>query len=284
MTAPAHAVVIGASVAGLLAASVLSDSCQQVTLYDRDMLPGQPGHRRGVPQSRQLHALHARGAQVLNELLPGFRDEMLAAGAVTADTQGDAHWYLDDYLPRPAPSGLEGIALSRPVLEWLIRGRVAKLPNVTVIDATDVTGLGTADGRVTGVRARAARTPGAAEETIPADLVLDAAGRASRTPAWLAELGLPVPETSQVRASVTYVCGITAGPRSSLTGGSAHWSRPARGSPAAERCCVRRGTGSSCCWPAWRARSRRSTRLECSPSPTASPSPGWKASAARGPR
>ena len=205
MAAPAHAVVIGASVAGLLAASVLSESCERVTVYDRDTLPAQPEHRRGVPQSRQLHALHARGAQALDELLPGFRNEMIVAGAVTADTQADAHWYLDDYLLRPAPSGLEGIALSRPVLEWLIRSRVAKAPNVTITDTTDVAGLMTADGRVTGVRVSAARTPGAAEETVPADLVLDAAGRGSRTPAWLAELGFPGPEASRVRAGVTYV-------------------------------------------------------------------------------
>jgi 2-polyprenyl-6-methoxyphenol hydroxylase-like FAD-dependent oxidoreductase len=215
--------VIGASIAGLLAASALSDSGARVTVYDRDTLPAEPGPRRGVPQSRRLHA---RGAQVLTELLPGFRDEMVAAGAVLADTQGDAHWYLDDYLLRPAKTGLEGITLSRPVLEWLIRSRVAKLPGVTIVDGTEVAGLtatggpatgGRATGspetgrpptggRVTGVRVRAARTPDAAEETVPAALVIDAAGRGSRTPAWLAELGYPVPETSAVRAGVTYVC------------------------------------------------------------------------------
>jgi 2-polyprenyl-6-methoxyphenol hydroxylase-like FAD-dependent oxidoreductase len=124
--------------------------------------------------------------------------------------QGDVHWYLDDYLLKPAPSGLEGIALSRSLLEWLVRSRVAKLPNVSIVDGTDVTGLvttgdQTAGGRVTGVRVRPARTPGAAEHAVAADLVLDAGGRASRTPAWLAELRFPVPETSQVRADVTYV-------------------------------------------------------------------------------
>jgi 2-polyprenyl-6-methoxyphenol hydroxylase-like FAD-dependent oxidoreductase len=201
----AHAVVIGASVAGLLAASALSGHYARVTLYDRDSLPAEPAHRRGVSQSRQLHGLHARGAQALNELLPGFRDEMVSAGAVVADTQGDAHWYLDDYLLRPAPTGLEGITLSRPVLEWLIRSRVAKLPNVAIVDNTDVAGLATTDGRVAGVRVRAARTLDAAEETVPAELVVDTGGRGSRTPAWLAELGFPVPATSQVRAGVTYV-------------------------------------------------------------------------------
>lgn len=231
MAAPAHAVVIGASVSGLLAAAVLSESCQRVTVYDRDTLPGRAEHRRGVPQSRQLHALHARGAQALNELLPGFRDEMITAGAVTCDTQADAHWYLDDYLLRPAPSGLEGIALSRPVLEWLIRSRVAKLPNVTITDTTDVAGLMTADGRVTGVRVSAARTPGAAEVTVPADLVLDAAGRGSRTPAWLAELGFPVPETSRVRAGVTYVCRYYSRDRRQLDGRFGSLVTPYPGKP-----------------------------------------------------
>jgi NADPH-dependent 2,4-dienoyl-CoA reductase/sulfur reductase-like enzyme len=83
MTTKPRAVVIGASVAGLLAASVLCEHCEQVTLYDRDALPAGPRSRRGVPQGRQLHALQARGAQALTELLPGFRDEMVAAGAVT---------------------------------------------------------------------------------------------------------------------------------------------------------------------------------------------------------
>jgi 2-polyprenyl-6-methoxyphenol hydroxylase-like FAD-dependent oxidoreductase len=142
--ASARAVVIGASVAGLLAASVLGEYYSQVTVYDRDTLPAAAGHRRGVPQSRQLHALHARGTQALNQLLPGFREDMIATGGVVADAQGDTHWYLDDYLLKPAPSGLEGIALSRPVLEWLIRYRVAKLPSVRIVEATDVAGLVTA--------------------------------------------------------------------------------------------------------------------------------------------
>jgi 2-polyprenyl-6-methoxyphenol hydroxylase-like FAD-dependent oxidoreductase len=209
--ASAHAVVIGASVAGLLAASALNGHYSRVTVYDRDSLPAEPGHRRGVPQSRQLHALHARGTQALDELLPGFREDMIAAGGVIADTQGDTHWYLDDYLLKPAPTGLEGITLSRPALEWLIRSRVAKLPGVTIVDATDVTGLvmagrPEANGRVTGVRTRVARTPGTDEVVVPAGLVVDAGGRASRTPAWLAELGYPVPRTSRVRARLTYVC------------------------------------------------------------------------------
>jgi 2-polyprenyl-6-methoxyphenol hydroxylase-like FAD-dependent oxidoreductase len=197
--------VIGASVAGLLAAAALSEACPRVTVFERDTLPEEPGPRRGVPQSRQLHALQARGVQALEELLPGLRDDLIAAGGVVADMQGDIHWYLDDYLLRPARTGLEGIGISRPQLEWMIRTRVAALPGVTITDATDVTRPVTADGRVTGVTVRAARMQHAAEETVTADLVIDAAGQGSRTPVWLPELGRPAPETSRLRAGVTYV-------------------------------------------------------------------------------
>jgi len=205
MTAPSHAVVIGASIAGLLAAAALSGACPRVTLFERDTLPAEPGPRRGVPQTRQLHALQARGVQALDELLPGLRDELVAAGGVLADMQGDIHWYLDDYLLKTARTGLEGIGISRPLLEWLIRSRVAALPGVTITDATDVVGLATADDHVTGVTVRAARTRDAAEETIAADLVIDAAGAGSRIPVWLPQFGLDAPRTTRVRAGVTYV-------------------------------------------------------------------------------
>ncbi|HET9082062.1 MAG TPA: FAD-dependent monooxygenase [Trebonia sp.] len=202
---PNHAVVIGASVAGLLAAAALSKTCPRVTVYERDALASGPEPRRGVPQCRQLHALQARGVQALDELLPGLRDELVAAGGVACDMQADTHWYLDDYLVKPAPSGLEAMGMTRLRLEWLIRSRVAALPGVTITDATDVVRLETAGGRVTGVTVRAARTHGAAEETVPADLVVDAAGRGSRTPVWLRDVGLAAPATTRIRAGVTYV-------------------------------------------------------------------------------
>lgn len=197
--------MIGASVAGLLAAAALSGACPRVTVYERDTLPAEPAPRRGVPQGRQLHALHARGVAAIGELLPGLRDDLIAAGGVAADIQDDVHWYLDDYLLKPAPSGLEGIGITRPVLEGLIRKRVAALPGVTITGATDVVGLATAGDQVRGVRVRAARTLEAAEETVAADLVIDAAGRGSRTPVWLRELGREAPEVSRVRTGVTYV-------------------------------------------------------------------------------
>src|ERR1700743_2750983 len=90
-----HAVVIGAGIAGLLAASALSEAFGRVTVYDRDMLPDGPHARKGVPQGRQAHGIHARGVRALEGLRPGFRDEMLAAGGIPGDVLRDIHWYLD---------------------------------------------------------------------------------------------------------------------------------------------------------------------------------------------
>lgn len=206
--ASSHAVVIGAGMAGLTAARALGDAYERVTVIERDALPAVPAPRRGVPQGRQLHVLLVRGARALEELFPGFLDELTAAGAVPADTQGEALWYLDGHLVRRAPSGLVSYGAGRPLVEHLVRARVAALPGVRFAEATEVLGpVVSPDGRrVTGVRVRPLRAAGAAaEEVLPADLVVDASGRGSRAPHWLAETGRPRPETTRVRADVVYV-------------------------------------------------------------------------------
>ena len=198
-----QAVVIGASIAGLLAACALTDRFAQIIVIDRDILPAAPDTRRGVPQSRQAHGLLARGAEVLDELLPGFFSEMIAAGAAYGDSQGDFRWYLDGYLMRQATSGLTGVALTRPLIEHLIRARADCLPGLRIADSTEAVGLVTEAGRVTGVRVR--RTSDGTASVIAADLVVDAAGRGSRAPLWLEESGYPKPRTSEVRTDVVYV-------------------------------------------------------------------------------
>ena len=75
-----HAVVLGASMGGLLAARVLADAYERVTVVDRDLLPERAADRQGVPQGRHAHALLARGAQILDELFPGLLADLAAAG------------------------------------------------------------------------------------------------------------------------------------------------------------------------------------------------------------
>ena len=195
-----RAVVLGASVAGLLAAHVLANSYEQVIVIDRDELPKTPRHRRSVPHGRHLHALAARGQQALEELFPGLTAELVADGAPAGSLLADARMYLSGHRLRRTDTGLVLLCASRPFLEAHVRARVRAHPNVTFLDCCDVVGLATSpdNRRVTGARVLR-RADNSAEEMLVADLVVDASGRGSRTPAWLESLGYARPEQDQVR-------------------------------------------------------------------------------------
>ena len=214
-----RAVVIGASIAGLLAADVLADSYGQVTVIERDGLPETPSHRRGVPQGRHLHALAARGQQALEELLPGITAAVVADGAPAGDLLADARFTLSGHLLAQAHSGLTLLCASRPLLEHHVRARVRTRPNLRLLDRCDVVGLATtADRRrVTGVRVLR-RIDGSAEEQLDADLVVDAGGRGSRTPAWLEALGYLPAQQDQVRIGLGYATRTYRLPAGALDG------------------------------------------------------------------
>jgi 2-polyprenyl-6-methoxyphenol hydroxylase-like FAD-dependent oxidoreductase len=200
-----RAVVLGASMAGLLAARVLADVYGQVAVVDRDELPEAPMHRRGVPHGRHLHALAARGQQALEELFPGLTAELVAQGAPAGNLLTDARLYLSGHRLRQADTGLVLLCASRPLLEGRVRARVRALPNVNLLDRCDVVGLATTpDGRrVTGARLLR-RADDSAVEVLGADLVVDATGRGSRTPVWLDALGYSRPQEDQVRIGLGY--------------------------------------------------------------------------------
>jgi 2-polyprenyl-6-methoxyphenol hydroxylase-like FAD-dependent oxidoreductase len=214
-----RAVVLGAGMAGLLAARVLADSYGQVTVIDRDELPQTPMHRRGVPHGRHLHALAARGQQALEELFPGLTAKLVAQGAPVGNLLTDARLYLSGHRLRQADTGLVLLCASRPFLEGHLRARLRALRNVAFLDRCDVVGLATTpDGRrVIGVQVLR-RADGSAEEVLGADLVVDATGRGSRTPAWLDALGYPRPEREQVRIGLGYATRTYRLPANALDG------------------------------------------------------------------
>ena len=199
-----RAIVLGAGMAGLLAAHVLAGAYGQVTVIDRDQLPEANTHRRGVPHGRHAHALLARGQQALEELFPGLTTELVAQGVPAGDLLANGRWYVSGHRLRQENIGLVSLSVSRPLLEDYVRARVRALPNVAFLDSRDILGLTvTPDGRrVTG--ARVSRADGSAEEVLGADLVVDATGRGSRTPIWLEALGYARPETEQVRVGLGY--------------------------------------------------------------------------------
>lgn len=198
-----RAIVLGGSMAGLLAARVLAESFGEVLVVDRDELTGVTTARRGVPQGRHVHGLLARGQQILEELFPDFTAGAIAAGIPTGDL-GELRWFFGSGRLQPATTGLICVSAARPVLESHVRARVAALPNVTFVERTDIAGIVTTQDntRVTGARIH--RQGAESPEEIEADLVIDATGRGSRTPAWLAELGYERPAEDRVKINVSY--------------------------------------------------------------------------------
>jgi 2-polyprenyl-6-methoxyphenol hydroxylase-like FAD-dependent oxidoreductase len=201
-----HAVVLGASLAGLLAARVLSDAYQRITVVERDPLSDVAGNRRGVPQGRHAHMLLPGGAQILGELFPGLLDDLAAGGAPVIRDLGELRFSPGGHrlcLKGQHP-GLVAYQASRPFLEGHVRARVRALPTVEVVDRCEVVGLVTtaAQDRVTGVRILQATT--GVEETLGADLVLDATGRGGRAAAWLTAVGYDPPPQEQLTIHLKY--------------------------------------------------------------------------------
>lgn len=214
-----HAVVVGASMAGLLAARALADHFERVTIVERDALPATGDGRRAVPQGRHAHALLARGHACIEEMLPGITGELIAAGAPTFEPLTEMRFVVGGHELARAPVGRRSIVAGRPLIEGHVRRRVVALPNVEVAERTDALGLtATLDGRrVTGVRVLC-RAGGSAEEVLEADLVVAAGGRAARLAAWLEALGHGRPPEDRVRVDVTYASRHVRLPEGALGG------------------------------------------------------------------
>ena len=181
------AVVMGGSLAGLMAARVLTERFEHVIVLERDRcLPSAP--HAGVPQAHHVHVLLVRGLQILDALFPGFSEELIREGGLLLDSARDFHWFTPaGWAPR-FTSGLPFLAVSRPLLESTVRRRVAQLSAVSMREGASATGLSIDKSlrRITGVCAEP-------DGFIPASLVIDAMGRASHLPKWIERLGYARP-------------------------------------------------------------------------------------------
>ncbi len=204
-----QAIVCGASMSGLLAARVLSDFYEEVTLVERDPLPDGPEQRRGVPQARHFHALLSTGSNILGQLFPGLLDELVSAGAnVLANEPSRVYVRLgrhelggsDKYAD---PAALVVYQPSRPFLDSHVRRRVRAIENVRILDSHGVVEPMTDRARrVTGARVVNRYT---GEETaLNAELVVDAMGRSAHTPAFLDNLGCERPIEQRYPVHLSY--------------------------------------------------------------------------------
>jgi len=187
-------VVAGGGIAGLSMAMLLAKQGHEVTVLERDGdgVPGSPDQawqdwdRHGVAQFRQPHYLHTAGRQILDAALPEVTDALLRAGATQFDMLALMPPFITDRAPREGDERFVTITGRRPVIEYAvattaqerldIRRDVAVTELLTgpqaVKDVPNVTGVRTSNG-----------------DELPADLVIDAMGRRSGLPGWLAAVG-----------------------------------------------------------------------------------------------
>lgn len=209
-----HAVIVGASMAGLLAAAAVAPHFTRVTVLEREQLPPAGRGRRGVPQGRHVHAFLPGGLRALEHLLPGLADQMFAAGAIRCESMRQIRQVISGHELSRAAVGPDNLLASRPFIEGQVRRRVLRLPNVTLRDGVAVHGLlPKPDGQgVAGVRISTQN----GDDPVLADLVVVATGRAAQLPAWLAELGATGPAEDELVIDLMYASRHVALPPGAL--------------------------------------------------------------------
>jgi len=201
-----HAVVIGASMAGLLAARVLSDHFEQVTIIERDTLTGEARPRKGVPQGRHVHGWLARGVAIMGEYFPDLFLTLTQDGAIPVDMES-IRWNQLGVWMAPVRSPVKTLFQSRPFLEQHVRDQLVARDNVRIIDGCEVSQLCVHNDHITGVVLRY-RSGEQQEEALATDLVVDASGRGSRAPQWLNALGYGNVQETSVKIDIGYATRI----------------------------------------------------------------------------
>jgi 2-polyprenyl-6-methoxyphenol hydroxylase-like FAD-dependent oxidoreductase len=196
-------VVLGAGIGGLFAGLVLARDGHEVTLLERDGTPVPDGaegawegwSRAGVAQFRQPHYLQPRGRAVLERELPDVAAALAAAGGLRFDVLSIMPPTIADRSARPGDERFVTLTARRPVLEQVLGSAAAEQAGLDVRRGVGVSGLTTrTQGASVGVTGVVTDTG----ERLRADLVVDAMGRRSPLPAWLADAGsVPVHEESE---------------------------------------------------------------------------------------
>jgi 2-polyprenyl-6-methoxyphenol hydroxylase-like FAD-dependent oxidoreductase len=200
-----NAIVIGGSIVGLIAARVLSDYFEQVTIFERAVIQERPVIHKSVPQGNHLHGLLHGGQQVLSALYAGFTDDLRSLGANRIMIGRNVAWYLPDgkaYSPsgslrEPFDIDLDGHCASRGLIEYVIRRRTQEVPHIRIETEKTVRDLIYQDGRVRGVRCDDGRS-------FQAELVIDATGRTSHAGQWLAAVGCSAPRQTTIGVDTAY--------------------------------------------------------------------------------
>ena len=207
-----HVVVVGGSIAGLAAALALAGSGRRVTLLERDAapLPATPleafesWQRPGAPQTRHAHAFLSRLRNLLRERAPELLAKLLAAGAEELRFGEGLPPGLRGTPVLPEDDAFTLLACRRTTFEWVLRRHVVEAGLAELRDGVEVTGLLGIPGAVPRIAGVRLRERGGREIELAADLVIDASGRRSKLPAWLAALGAPALHSETAPCGIFY--------------------------------------------------------------------------------
>jgi 2-polyprenyl-6-methoxyphenol hydroxylase-like FAD-dependent oxidoreductase len=200
-----RAVIVGAGMAGLMAAAALADTFDEVLIIEKDRLPDSPKVRKGVPQGAHVHTFLGYAVQAMEALLPGIMEELYSAGAVRIRRNQDI-WFHDPGGPTPIRDvGIVTPSVTRPLLEHVTRQRVVALPNIRIQDKTRLQDFVTnGKNRINGVTIE----HGGMSQHIPANFVAECSGRASRLPRWLPAHGYGEVPAQCLKISMAYTSGL----------------------------------------------------------------------------
>lgn len=208
-----RAVIIGGSVAGLVAALAAAESFDQVIIIERDELEFSAEPRRGVPQGNQVHGLLMAGMGFAQEFIPDLPEQLAAAGCSRFDQVRDVATWTGIGWRQRLESGIETFGFRRPLFESVVRRNVLERANCEIRVGSVVGLRALADGSVvTGIDIEG-------QEPLEADLVIDATGRASQSPKWLESLGYERPEETHVRCQMGYAARLVHVPDGVLPDG-----------------------------------------------------------------
>ncbi|MFL6561198.1 MAG: FAD-dependent oxidoreductase, partial [Bacillus sp. (in: firmicutes)] len=212
------ALVIGGSIAGMLAARILSDFFEEVLIIEKDQKNEKDLTRTGVPQGSHGHALLKSGEEILSELFPGIVDELIADGSVQSDFTSNLAWNHHGSWKLKFHADVSIIQQSRPFLEWHIQRRLAMIPNINFLYGTKTNKLliNSNSNKVIGIEIQ---QEGATATMFEADFVVDASGAGSSTSNWLIQLGFEPPKKTEVRVNLFYASRIY----SSLSSQNHNW-------------------------------------------------------------
>jgi flavin-dependent dehydrogenase len=213
------AIVIGAGIAGLIAARVLSEYAETVTLIERDNIDDDFMVRKGVPQSMQPHVLLAKGYNLLQDFFPDMISRMLANGATSIDWGKEFKVYLKNGWGANTvyPTEMISLVASRSLLERSIRNEICKIDNIYFLSSRQVKKLiyDPSKLRVSGVKVNVKGD--SLEQKILADLVVDCSGRNSQAQYWLKAIGYDAPPIMEIDPDLGYSTVYYAAPSNFTT-------------------------------------------------------------------